>query len=59
MQDRPKVSSAKWRSMVRRKIEWLQKNEMRKEERLAVLLRHLEDEIDRVESLIEKENEDM
>ena len=57
MQDPPKVASAKWRSMARARIEWLQKHEMRKKEKLEALLRHLEDEIARVESLIENENE--
>lgn len=59
MQDRPKVPSAKWRSMARQKIEWLQKNEMGKAEKLERLLLHLEDEIERVESLIEKENDNL
>jgi hypothetical protein len=44
--------------MVRLKIEWLRKNEMRKKEKLEALLQHLEDEMAWVNSLI-KENRDL
>jgi hypothetical protein len=45
--------------MARAKVEWLIRHEMKKEERLLALLQHLEDEITRVESLIEKEKDDI
>ena len=56
-QDPPKVASAEWRAMARVRIEWLRKHEMRKEAKMETLLRHLENEIARVKSLVEKENE--
>jgi hypothetical protein len=38
--------------VARPKLEWLQKNEMRKKEKMEVLLEHLEDEMIWVMSLI-------
>jgi hypothetical protein len=59
MQDCPKFSPTNWKPVARQKIEWLQKNKMRKTEKLEALLWHLEDKMAWIESLIEKENEDM
>jgi hypothetical protein len=42
--------------MAKAKVEQIQKKEVRKKEKLEVLLRHLEDEISRVEYLIEEED---
>jgi NTP pyrophosphatase (non-canonical NTP hydrolase) len=41
--------------VARPKLEWLQKNEMRKKEKLEALLEHLEDEMTQVLSLIQEE----
>jgi hypothetical protein len=59
MQDPPKIASAEWCSGARARVEWLKMCEMQKKERLEALLRHLEDEITRVQSLLEKEKDDM
>ena len=56
MQDPPKVATAQWCSKARVKAAWLQQHEMRKADKMEELLQHLEDEISRVESSIERKN---
>lgn len=57
MQDPPKVASPKWVSMAREKAQWLRKHELGRKKKMEDILRYLEDEIVRVESLIKEQEE--